>query len=72
MHLKHPPIVTANAPETRLQATTIEGRAAVIQNPVFDGDYVEILVLDSVGGYFSISGTQITSAELQKVAEAIR
>jgi len=70
-HIKSGPDVYAEAPEDRLEATTLGGRQSVIQRPRFALDPIRILMKSDLG-YFALSGRRIAVAELLKIAESVQ
>ncbi len=63
--------IPTEAPASRLQASTIAGRPAVIVLPVFDGDRVAVYMRDAAG-YWMVSGAHTTLDTVLKVAEATK
>ncbi len=70
-HVRSEPIIAADIPQDRLQVTTVAGKAAVLESPVFDKGDARVLIHSNLG-YFSVSSNGLSVDQLLQIAESVR
>ena len=69
--IKKDPVVPLDAPEDRIEATSVNDREGLVVKPVISDGYTQVFV-HSDSGYFFVSGDGFDPDEVVRVAESVR